>query len=326
VSTPGRAGGPLGAGAAAGVGARVPLRARYFAPEVATRLAALRVLVGLFGTVFLVVRADYLFDVARLPAARFAPVGVLGGLDEPLPVWLVRLVVAGTIALAVAFTVGWRHRVTGPAYAVALLAVTTFDNSWQHIAHTENLMTLHTIVLAVAPAADVWSLDARRVGRTAPLAAADERYGWPVRLISVITVCTYVLAGWAKLRNGGVDWLTGDVLRNQIAHDNVRKAVLGDRWSPVGAWLSSHAWVFPPMALASVVVELGALVALTRGRLRTLWVAAAWGFHLGVLVLMAILFAYPLSGVAFASFGRPDALWVGVRARAGRRRVSVPVP
>lgn len=306
----------------------VAVRDRYFAPEVATRLAALRVLVGLFGTIFLLIRTDYLFDIAGLPAARFAPVGVLGGLDEPLPEWLVRTAVVATIALAVAFTVGWRHRVTGPLYALALLVVTTFDNSWQHIAHTENLVTLHTMVLAVAPAADVWSLDARRAGRSAADAAAapHERYGWPVRLLSVITVCTYVLAGWAKLRNGGFDWLTGDVLRNQIAHDNVRKAVLGDRWSPIGAWLASHAWVFPPMALASVAVELGAPVALWRGRLRTLWVAAAWTFHFGVLVLMAILFAYPLSGVAYASFGHPEALWARVQARRARRAVPVPVP
>ena len=295
------------------------LRDRYFAPEVPARLAALRVLVGLFGAVFLVIRTDYLLDIAALPAVRFDPVGVLGFLDEPLPVGLVRAVVLGTIALAVAFTAGWRHRITGPLYAVALLAVTSFDNSWQHVAHTENLLTLHTLVLAFTPSADVWSLDARRARRAVAGVPADERYGWPVRLLSIITVCTYALAGWAKLRNGGFDWLTGDVLRNQIAHDNVRKALLGDRWSPIGAWLSEHEWVFPPMAMASVVVELGAPFALLRGRVRRLWVAAAWCFHAGVLVLMAILFAYPLSGVAYASFGHPERLWAALHRRTTRR-------
>jgi hypothetical protein len=297
------------------------LRDRYFAPEVPARLAALRVLVGLFGTIFLLVRTDYLFDIASLPSARFAPVGVLGFLDEPPSVGVVHAVVLGAIALAVAFTLGWRHRVTGPLYAAALLVVTTFDNSWQHVAHTENLLTLHTAVLAVTPSAAVWSLDARRNGRQAHDVPPDERYGWPVRLLSIITVCTYALAGWAKLRNGGFDWLTGDVLRNQIAHDNVRKALLGDRWSPIGAWLSEHAWVFPPMAMASVVVELGAPLALLGGRIRRLWVAAAWSFHAGVLVLMAILFAYPLSGVAYASFGHPERLWAAVRRRTARRPV-----
>ena len=295
---------------------------RYFAPEVPTRLAALRVLVGLFGTVFLVVRTGYLFDVARLPPNRFDPVGPLWFLDRPLGVHVVQAGVVLAIALGAAFTLGWRHRATGPLYALLLVAVTTYDNSWQHIAHTENLVTLHTAVLGVTRSADAWSLDARRRARAtfdAPAASshlAHEAYGWPVRLISAITVCTYALAGWAKLRNGGIDWITGDVLRNQIAHDNVRKALLGDRHSPVGAHLVQYGWLFPPLAFASMIVELGAPFALLRAWSRRAWVVAAWLFHVGVLVLMAILFIYPLTGIAFASFGHPEQLWVRVRARS----------
>ena len=195
---------------------------RYFAPEVPTRLAALRVLVGLFGTVFLAVRTRYLFDVARLPPQRFDAVGPLWFLDAPLDVHVVQAGVVLAIALGAAFTLGWRHRITGPLYAVLLVVVTTYDNSWQHIAHTENLFALHTLVLGFAPSADAWSLDARRRAgagatnaRHAPAVESDthENYGWPVRLITAITVCTYALAGWAKMRNGGIDWITGDVLR-----------------------------------------------------------------------------------------------------------------
>ena len=290
------------------------LRDRYFAPEVPTRLAALRVLVGLFGTVFLIVRTGYLFGVARLPAARFDPIGPVWFLRRPVAIGLVHVVVVVAIALGAMFTLGWRFRITGPVYALALLAITAYDNSWQHIAHAENLFTLHTLVLGFAPAADAWSFDARhRRGDDAPV--AREAYGWPVRLISVITVCTYLLAGWAKLRHGGVHWITGDVLRNQIAQDNVRKSLLGDRSSPIGRHLVLHGWVFPPLAAASVFVEMGALLALTRGWLRRAWVSAAWLFHVGVLAIMAILFIYPLTGIAFASMGHPDELWQRWRVR-----------
>ncbi len=304
------------------------LARRYHAPEVPERIAALRVLVGVFGTVFLVIRAGYLFDVASLPAARFDAVGPLAFVDRPLPEWSVHLALYAGVATGVAFTVGWRHRVLGPAYALLLLFLTTYDNSWQHLAHAENLLTLQTLVLGFAPAADAWSLDARRRATLGdPIPAADHRYGWPVRLISVITVATYVLAGWAKLRNGGTDWISGDVLRNQIAHDNVRKAVLGAPYSAIGGRLARHAWVFPPLALASVYVELGAPVALLRGRVRRAWVLAAWGFHLGVLALMAILFAYPLSGVAYASLLRPDEWWRRrTAARRERRSIGVLEP
>jgi vitamin K-dependent gamma-carboxylase-like protein len=286
---------------------------RFFEPGPATRLAALRVLVGLFGTVFLCIRSGYLLDVAVLPRARFQPVGPLAFLDDPLPLWMVRAGIVLGIVLGVAFIAGWRYRFTAPAYAIVLLALTTYDNSWQHVAHTQNLLVLHTAVLSISPAARVWSLDARRHGST--VVPDDATFGWPVRLMSLLTVITYVVAGLAKLRHGGMDWLTGDVLRNQIAHDNLRKITLGDVHSPLGGRLVRYGWLFPPLAVASMLVELGAPLALVRGRLRTAWVTGAWFFHVGVLALMAILFAYPLSGVAFASLLHPERAVEWAKAR-----------
>jgi hypothetical protein len=289
---------------------------RFFAPAPPERLAALRVLVGAFGTVYVLVRAAYVLDVARLPASRFEPVGVLRMLDEPLPLGVVRVLLVATIALGIAFTVGWRHRLVAPLYAVGLLLVTTYSYSWQHVAHTDNLLVLHTAVLAIAPAATAWSLDARRRG--SPPAAPSSDHGWPVRLMTLITVVTYVLAGVAKLRHGGVDWISGDVLRNLVAHDNLRKIMLGDVHSPIGGWLVAHGWAFPPLAFASMVVELGAVVALLGGRIRYMWVAAAWLFHVGVLALMAVMFIYPLTGIAYASMLKPEVVFERIRARVRR--------
>ena len=150
------------------------------------------------------------------------------------------------------------------------------------------------------------------------------RYGFPVRIVSLITVLTYVLAGWMKLRNGGWAWLSGDVLRNQVAFDNLRKVVLGDRWSHLGARLVATSWFWRPVALATLVVELGAPLALLGGRWRNVWVAAAWSFHVGTLLLMAIMFPYPLSGVAYASLFPLERL-AQVGARRGRFR-SRPAP
>ena len=93
----------------------------------------------------------------------------------------------------------------------------------------------------------------------------------PVQLMALVTIITYVLAGMAKLRNGGMDWLVGDVLRNQVAFDNLRKELLGAWHSPFGGWAVRYAWIFPPMAVATVVVELGAPVAFLGGRWRTIW-------------------------------------------------------
>jgi hypothetical protein len=198
---------------------------------------------------------------------------------------------------------------------VLLLILTTHGNSWGQIFHTENLLVLHVMVLAVSPADRSLALRATELGRT-------ESYGWPLKLMSVITVATYVLAGWAKLRVSGLDWITGDVLRNLVAHDNLRKILLGDPHSPLGGWLVQFGWAFPPMALLSTLVEFGAPVALLGGRWRTGWVGAAWLFHVGVLALMAIVFPYQLLGVAYVSFFPMEKAADRLRERVGRRPVG----
>jgi hypothetical protein len=147
------------------------------------------------------------------------------------------------------------------------------------------------------------SIDSRRDSRRSNDNSLEDdgRFGWPVRLISALTVATYVLAGIAKLKLSGLDWAEGEVLRSTIAHDAVRKAAVGSIYSPLGAWLVQHSWPFPIIGALTLVLELGAPLALLGGRLAVIWAAAVWMFHVGVLATMAIAFPYPLSGVALAS-------------------------
>src|SRR5690606_19115262 len=83
---------------------------------------------------------------------------------------------------------------------------------------------------------------------------------------------------------------------------NLRKAELGASYSIIGAFAVRYDWIFPPLAGLSLLIELGAPVALFGRRIGMIWCALAWSFHFGVLVIMAILFHYPLLGVAYASF------------------------
>lgn len=290
-----------------------------FAAAPARRLAAVRMLVGTYLFVYLVIRADYLRDLARLPSTRFDPVGPLGFLDSPLDTGIVDILIVATLAATAAFTTGSWYRVAGPLTAVTALTLTTYGQSWGQVFHTENLVVLHVVVLAVAPAADAWSYDARRSPVTKPPEAG---YGWALQLATAVTVATYVLAGIAKLRNGGFDWLGGDVLRNLVAHDNLRKILLDEPHSPFGGWLVSYGWVFPLFAIATLVVELGAPAALFGGRWRTGWIVAAWGFHLAVLALMAVFFPYPLFGVAFASMLRAERFIEAILDRLPHRRAA----
>lgn len=291
---------------------------RWYRPALPPeRLAALRILVGAFSTVYLAIRTPQLFGLATL--GGFRPTGLATLLSGPLPDAVVVAQPLVALALGVAFTLGLAYRVTGPAFALALVWVLTYRNSFGMIFHTENLTVAHVLVLGCSRAADVWSLDARRAARRGrPAPAPSPAHGWPVRLLALVTVAAYLLAGLAKLRLSGLTWAASDLLRNYIAYDNLRKLLLADWYSPLGAWLVGHAWIFPPLAFASLLIELLAPLALVGPRVARVWSWLAWSFHAGVLAIMAIFFPYPLLGLAFAPLFEVEKLPLFRRLRRAR--------
>lgn len=275
-----------------------PLLDWYFPKTPALRLAVFRVLVGLYAVIYLLVRAPANVRVAYNSVSRFEPVGPVTLLEAPLPMWAVAGGWALAVVFGVCFTLGVRFRITGPLFAVFLLWVTAYRHSWGMIFHTDNLTIVHVGVLALAPSAAAWSFDAR--GRPEP---PDEgRFGWALRLCCVVTVIAYFIAGTAKLRISGFVWGDGEILRAQIAYDNLRKIELGDIYSPFGAWLVGVPWIFAPLAIMTLVMEVAAPLALVGKRVAAVWCLLMWSFHAGVVVFMMIVFPYPLIGVAFASF------------------------
>ena len=179
---------------------------------------------------------------------------------------------------------------------------------------------LHLLIVAASPSADAWSLDARR--RRVGAGAALSAYGWPVALAALVVVVTYVIAGVAKLRYGGIEWVVGDTLRNHVAYSAVRLDLLGGDASPLAGWAVRHGWAMPFAAAAAVIVELGAPVALLGGRFRTAWVVAAWLMHAGIYAFMLVGFAYPLFLVAFAPFFRVERLWTVPTSTVRAKRLS----
>lgn len=298
----------------------------WFPSVPARRLAAFRIYVGGFALVYLVAQLPFWLHYGRFHKADWKPVGVLKLpivkhlVALPLDPGAYNVLLFATIALAVAFTIGFLYRYLAPLFALALLLLLSYRNSWGMVFHTENLLVVHALVLAIVPAADAWSVDARRRASPAP---DHERYGWPLRLCAAVTVLTYLIAGLAKLRLGGWAWTSGEALRDQVAIDNLRKQLMGSSMSPIAAPLLPHAWVFSALALMSLAIELGAPLALLHRRVAQVWSVAAWGFHAGVVALMAILFPYPLFFVAYAPLHRCERPIDWLVARWRRRRGQV---
>ena len=265
----------------------------------AERLAAFRVCVGVFVLTYLIIRLPVFWSLADKPNRTFDGIGVLAGLNEPVTSAVVRTTILVALGSGVAFTLGARFRVTAVVFAISVLVLTTYRSSWGQLLHFENLFTLHLMLLAVSPAADAWSLDARR--RT-PIRRDPTTYGLVLQLACLVVVLSYVIAGIAKLRLGGIEWALGDTLRNHIAYSAVRLELLGGDGSPLAGVAVRNSWILPPLATASLLVELCAPIALLGGRLRTAWVIAAWLMHTGIFALMLVGFPYPLFVVAFAPF------------------------
>jgi Vitamin K-dependent gamma-carboxylase len=293
------------------------LSGRFWAATPAERLAAVRVLVGLFCQVYFTIRLPHMMSYLGFPERQFEPIGVLWLLAQPPSAGAVILLGAATWLAGLPFLLGWRFRISGPVYALLLLVSLTYCNSWGQIFHTENLTLLYVLVLAVTRSADAFSLDARRRGA---VPSPHGRYGWPLALMCVVAVATYFIAGVAKLRWGGPEWAGGDALLHTIAADSMRKVVLGSQHSPVAELLLGQTWLFRGLALLTLVVELGAPLALLGRRVALVWAVAVLTFHLGVFALMAILFPFPLSGVAFAPFFAAERVIEWAQRRARRLR------
>jgi predicted DCC family thiol-disulfide oxidoreductase YuxK len=301
----------------------------WFESAPATRLALLRIMLGLFSIGYLVPELDDFVKVAKSDPRLFVPVGVVFG--DPIGIELIHWLLRGTLVAAGFFTLGLWYRITGPAFAGLALWLFCYRNSWSMIYHSDNLVVLHAIVLAFTRSADALSLDAlfrdRRQGSASAADRVSWRYGWPVRLMCAVTVCTYFVTAVAKLSGAlGLEWMTGQALRSQMAVDQIRKELLGADPNAVSYALYDWLPLFTVLAIGSLATEFFAPVALLNRRIGRIWAVNTFLMHWGILLVMHITFHYQLWGLItpmFASFFRverllelPRKLWRRWRRRA----------
>lgn len=266
------------------------------APAPRERLAGLRILVGGFVLVYVLANVGEFDRLARQPPAPFEPVGIAQILNTPMSGTAVWMLFALLLVTGGAFVGGIYFRVSGPTFALLTLVWASYHSSWGQMLHFEHLFTLHLLVLAFSPAAAAWSADARREegGESAPTV----RFGWPIRLMAIISVLTYVIAGVAKLRQSGLSWIDGSTLQNHIAYSATRVDLLGGIEPPLASAVVGLPWLVAPMAALALAIELLAPISLLGGRFRNLWVVSAIAFHTATAATMMVWFPY--QGLGFA--------------------------
>lgn len=291
----------------------------WFAEAPAERLAILRIVIGLYAVWLLQFRYGAILGVMSLPTNQFQPVGVMSFLGAPLPAQVVHAGLLLAVVCSVLFVLGLAYRVTGPLFAGTLLAVLTYYASWGSVNHPDALLVVHIAVLGLTRAADALSVDAvihsrRSTGgwRSAiapPTPSGAWQYGFAVKLVCAVTVASYLLAGIAKVNGpNGWAWGTGELLLQQVAFDALRKELLGQPPPAYASFLYEQVWLFSLLAIGSLVVELGAPLALLDRRIGYAWALAAFPMHWGIYFVMGISFKYYLWGLAYVAFFPLDRL------------------
>ncbi|WP_338037136.1 MFS transporter permease [Natronosporangium hydrolyticum] len=268
------------------------------APVPLGRVAAFRTLVYVF------VIADVLFFThwvrahAAIPGELYQPLLVGRLLPLPTPTAaLVYGVFAGLLVTAAVAATGRWPRLTGALVAVLYFQWMIIAMSYGKVDHDRFAFL---IALAVLPTIG----RARHGDRT-----RSEATGWALRVVQLAVIATYFLAAWAKLRYGGLEWITSATLTWAIIRRGTFLAEL----------LLALPWLLILAQLGIVLFELlSPLVFVLRERWQLRVVGFFYSFHLVTFAMITISFLPHL--VAMASFLPLERVRPVVRTRAWLRR------
>lgn len=132
----------------------------------------------------------------------------------------------------------------------------------------------------------------------------SEAAGWAIRMVQLAVIATYFLAAWAKLRFGGIDWLTNATLAWAVQR----------RGTWFSTWLLAYPALLQVLQVGIVAFEaLSPAVFVVGERWRRRLIAGFYAFHLVTALAITITFAPHL--VAMAGFFPLERLRPVVAAR-----------
>lgn len=284
----------------------------WFIPMQPERLAILRIVTGFFSFWYLWARYNMFHDVAQTEIDLYDPVGVAIIFGKPISYTAFQVLYWVTVGLNILYILGWKFKYTGPLFGLALLFIMCYRNSWSMIYHNYNGLVLHVLVIGFTASANAISVDRwREKGKNwLEKGSVHWQYGWPIMLICAATVSTYLLAALAKLYGDlAIEWMSGNAMRSQIAVDAIRKELLGSHAPPLFNILYPLTGLFLVTGVMSMILELGAPIALINRKLGMIWSVLTCGMHWGIYFIMGIHFPYHMGGFIFLAFFPLEELW-----------------
>jgi uncharacterized membrane protein YphA (DoxX/SURF4 family) len=262
---------------------------------------------------------------ATTPSEHVALIEHAGAFDHPqwmirlvaaaipfdVAVWsrLVRAVHAVTLGAGLTTLVGLWTRPSALIFALGTWFLASHDGSYGEVRHTEIVLSLFLLFLAISPSGRHLSLDARRRGL--PDAPTDAAV-WPLKLTQLLLAWSYFSNGFAKLFSSGVGWMNGYTLQENVLYASMQ----WDR--PLGLWLAQQHELCVVLSIATIAFELVFPLAVFAPRARPLLLFSGVVFHVVTYLTMNVGFFQHIALYAvFVDFERPAA-----RARTARSRYA----
>ena len=241
------------------------------------RVAAFRTLIYLFVAADLVIFTPWVRHHASTPGDLYQPllVGRLLHLPTPTPL-LVHGIFWTLLVVALAAATGRAPRLLGWTVFALYFEWMVIAMSYGKVDHDRVGLL---VALAVLP-----TVGRARHGDP----ARSEAGGWALRVTQIAVVCTYFLAAWAKLRFGGLDWVTSSVLARAIVR---RGTDFADLIAGVPYLLILAQFGIIAFELASPVIFA------LRPRWRNYAVAFFYSFHVVTFATITISFAPHLAAI-----------------------------
>ncbi len=269
---------------------------------------------------------DYFLRWTEVPAEFWFPRGLGLVLDAPPSSELITALFYTWQATTVLCLFGVGYRIVAPIWWISCLIVTTYGHSFGYQGHVYMPVVLAGLPMALAKASEALSFDSwwgRRSGRlpSGDTALSDRLV---LRTVQLVLVMAYFAAGVAKLRNGGLEWFSGDTLRNYL----LRSSIIFADTNALAHVFALNDWIvrFPllckVLAAFAVLVEVASPLAFFRRRFAYLLIPMIVGLQIGIFFTIYVRFTpYLAVTAAWVNWHWLWTLMQDVRERSSRREV-----